>query len=217
MPSETPVINKPILNRELTDKAATFIYNFFGVLIFLTVVLIATLAWLIVLQPKFKAINSGEEFIRKTEDYQRQLRYYGSLNSIKASYEKISEADKRKIEAFVSTSDNASDLYSEIENLARASGMSADKIENKALDDKFEIVNISGSSKRNNLLARTKVWRTTLTLISDKAKGTNVSYSNLKKLLTAMESNLRLMDVQRVAFDPLNNTATIELLTYTRK
>jgi hypothetical protein len=95
--------------------------------------------------------------------------------------------------------------------------MSADKIENKALDDKFEIVNISGSSKRNNLLARTKVWRTTLTLISDKAKGTNVSYSNLKKLLTAMESNLRLMDVQRVAFDPLNNTATIELLTYTRK
>lgn len=217
MPELETNVKKPMLNRELTDSAATLIYNFFGVLIFLTVALIATLAWLIVLQPKFKAINSGEEFIRKTEEYQSQVRYYGNLNAIKASYEKISAADKKKIEAFVNVSSDINDLYKEIEYLARINNMVADKIEPKELDEKFEIVNIAGSSKRNTLLNNTKVWRTTVTLISDRSKNMIVNYANLKKLLTAMEFNLRLMDVQRVSFDPLTNTAVIELLTYTRK
>lgn len=217
--TEQPVINskKPLLNRELTDQVATIIYNFFGVLIFITVVLIATLSWIIILQPKFKAINSGEEFIRKTEEYQSQVRYYGILNSIKASYEKISVADKEKIESFVNVSDNVLDLYSEIEYLARINNWSADKIDNKPMDDNFEIVNLSSSNKRNNLLAQTKVWRTTLTLLGDKSRDPKASYANLKRLVLAMESNLRLMDIQRIAFDPLNHSATIELLTYTRK
>lgn len=218
MPAE-PVTTpkKPMLNRELTDQVSTVIYNFFGVLIFITVALIATLSWITVLQPKFKAINSGEEFIRKTEEYQSQVRYYGVLNSIKSSYEGISEADKAKIESFVHVSDNVLDLYSELEYLARINNWSADKIDNKPMDDNFEIVNLAASTKRNNLLAQTKVWRTTITLIGDKSKSSAASYADLKRLISSLESNLRLMDVQSVAFDPLNHSATLELLTYTRK
>jgi len=210
-------IKKPLLDRELTDKVATVFYNFFGVLIFMTVVLIGLLAWMLVLQPKFRSINSGEEFIRKTEEYQAQVRYYGNLIAVKNSYAKIKEADKQKIEAFVKVSGDINDLYREIEYLARSNNMVADKIEPKELDDKFQIVNIAGSSKRNTITSKTKVWRTTVTLISNPDKNMYVTYGNLKKLLATMEVNLRLMDVQRVAFDPLRNTAIIELLTYTRK
>jgi len=216
---EQPVITtkKSLLNRELTDQVATVIYNFFGVLIFITVILIASLSWITILKPKFKAINSGEEFIRKTEEYQSQSRYYAMLNSIKDSYQKISAEDKKKIESFVNVSDNVLDLYSEIEYLARINNWSADKIDNKPMDDVLFRSNLSASTKRNSLLEKTKVWRTTLTLVGDKSKDPKVNYSNLKRLVLAMESNLRLMDIQRIAFDPVANSATIEVLTYTRK
>jgi len=75
---------------------------------------------------------------------------------------------------------------------------------------KSELRNLAGSKQRGNLFKDLEVIRTSFDL-------KDITYDDLIKILKIIEINLRIMDVENLQYNPADNTAHLELLTYQLK
>ncbi|MFH0840376.1 MAG: hypothetical protein V1865_00105 [bacterium] len=205
------------------------LYKYFFVITIMAVIIVFYLAYSYVLKPKYNEIYSGTELIAKQAEYLEKLDYFKEIIDLKTIYANISEQDKAKIGKIVSVKNSKEDLFREMESIT-----DKNKIGNIRNKDEFfvggisytdksfidtlevellpgsELRNFAGSKKKGTLFNSIEIIRTSFDL-------KDVTYDDLMKILKIIEVNLRIMDVELVNYDPKENTAHLELLTYQLK
>ncbi|MFH1412884.1 MAG: hypothetical protein ABIG10_02545 [bacterium] len=199
-------INSAVIMRQVNIYA----YRFFNIIIIIAVLLVFFLSFQFSLKPKYSAILNEDEIHQKQEEYTQKMKYLMQLSQLKGTFDKILQDDKDKINAIVSNTNEKEDLFKEMDYLAERENLSLESLDVLPLEDSYSLENLAENNKRSRLFDQMMVVRTIVVL-------KDVSYEGLINALKTIEVNLRIMDVRRVEYDPLNRMATIELLTYQLK
>ena len=166
-------------------------YKFFNIIIFVLAILIFVCFYFFLLEPKYSAILSNDELNKKRQEFTDQSYYLIELRQLKA----------------VNNTNEKQDLFQEMQYLAVRENLTLDSLDVLPLDRSYKLENLAGNTKRSPLFESVQVVKTAVVL-------SNVSYEGLIRAIKTIELNLRIMDINRVEYDPLNRKATIEFLTY---
>lgn len=187
-----------------------YAYKFFNVIIIFVVIMIFFGSYKMLLRPKYNSILNEDEIRQKRTEYTQKLDYLMQLRDLRAAYDKILQDDKDKINAIINNTNEKEDLFKEMQFLAVREGVTLESLDVLPLDDSYELEDLAGNNKRSQLFDQVRVVRTTITLA-------DITYESLFNTLKTIELNLRIMDVNKVDYDPFNQRAVIELLTYQLK
>ncbi|MFH0951477.1 MAG: hypothetical protein V1765_03330 [bacterium] len=182
-------------------------YKFFNIIILILVLVIFVCFYFFLLEPKYSAILSNDELNKKRQEFTDQSYYLIELRQLKAVYNNIESVDRDKINAIVNNTNEKEDLFQEMQYLAVRENLTLDSLDVMPLDRSYKLENLAGNIKRSPLFESVQVVKTAVVL-------SNVSYEGLIRAVKTIELNLRIMDINRVEYDPLNRKATIEFLTY---
>lgn len=196
-----------INSQEIWRLVNIYSYRFFNLIIFIIVIIVFTLSYFFLLEPKYSAILSNDELNKKRQEFTDQSYYLIELRQLKAVYNNIITADREKINAIVNNTNEKEDLFQEMQYLAVRENLTVDSLDVMPLDRSFKLENLAGNTKRSKLFDSIQVVKTSVVL-------SDVSYESLLRAVKTIELNLRIMDINRVNYDPVNKKATIEFLTY---
>ena len=188
-------------------QSLIYLYRYFNLVIILAVLAAFSLSFVYLLYPKYMSVQKGAEVQSKQEEQNQKIQYLIKLNQLRQTYQAINQSDKDKINAIINNTNNKDDLFNEMQALSLREQVTLDSLEVQPLESSWQLNNLAGSKKRSALFDRLEVVKTTVKL-------NKISYEALQDALRVLEVNLRLMDVQKVSYEPKNNTATLELLTY---
>jgi len=197
----------PVGLSQSMDRFYVYLYKFFWLVILLVCGVILFFGYQWFLGPKYSAVVSNQGIIDKQQDTISKNQYYNQIVALKKLYEKISPENKQKIEQIVTADNDQNELYREAEYIVKKNGLTVESIEPSSLDASYDLPNISGASRQGGLLNR-------LTLTMTVCKLSKVNYEALVRVLKTFELNLRLMDVQKVEYNPAQQTAAIHFITY---
>jgi len=184
-------------------------FNWFIILICL-IILAAGYWWLI--KPKYDFIASNQELNFREKEYIEKVAYLKQLNETKNLFKTINQSDKDKIDTMLSANQDLDRLkivlLREMDKVVKERKATVDDVVITPLDNSSsKFIKINEASKKSTTFDKLRLVQVTFT-----AKGIN--YDQLKKLLTRLETSLRLMDVTDLNFDPSSGEAGVKLLTY---
>ncbi|MFA6551223.1 MAG: hypothetical protein WCV41_01695 [Patescibacteria group bacterium] len=193
-----------------------WLQRYFYYLIILQIVIILILGYWLVLRPKINTVFKSEAQVTLAEqaaqvklaNYEQKIK---ELRTIKDSYDNLSAQDKEKIAAALPSQPEERELMAQINKIVVANGLilkSLNLEENKgesaaALAGGVPII----GEPEPKTSAKFKK-----TAINFEARG--ATYSALKSLLSGLENNWRLIDVQSVKYNPQDETVAVELVAY---
>ncbi len=178
---------------------AKFLKNYFGIVLFVFVVSLFLVAYYFVLSPRFqKAVstihnNSSEQ----EKKYNQVIQKLIDLKSLDRSYKKIDADFVKKVNEFLPSEYIQEQLFLELEQVIIKNGYTVNSISiQKELGESSDMPSKS--------IGQVKVSMNV----------SAVDYLDFKKLLSIMESNVRLMDVKNLSFSPNEQSASFEFSTY---
>jgi len=190
-----------------SNQIYLYVYKFFWLIILLVSAIVLFIAYQFFLLPKYNSIVSNQEITAKRQEYSDKLDYYNQLIALKTTYEKIKPEDRDKVNQIITTVANQNELYRETEYIIKKNGLTVEGIEPLTLDKSYDLPNIAPTSKRSVLLNNMKLTMTSCNIAK-------VNYEALIRVLKTFELNLRIMDVTKVEYDPVQQKATIHFITY---
>lgn len=178
--------------------------RYYLLITFFIMLIILGLGYYFVLEPKYLEIKAGGRFSletaqQKLEDYKN---YSNNLNQVISNYQKIDSQQLAKIKAILPTDKEVADLFIQMQNLG---GRHNFLISDISLNDVTDTAKNAGS--------KVKKMEVTLNLAAKSGTG----YQSLKELLSDLEYNLRLFDVNAVHFNPQSAAYSVSLYTYYNK
>lgn len=186
------------------------IANFKSAVILIFIVILAG-GYFLLLQPKFAAINKEKNLIKGKEAEISSLNNkIKQLEKMKNSYEEIDKIDLDKIDSILPDASGKDKLLSEMENLILKNGLLLTALQIEEVKETKKIANPEGEgdgSEKKDKLANVGKIKINLDL-------TGTNYDSLKKILKAIENNLRLLDVAKIQFSPESNKTSLEILAY---
>lgn len=178
---------------------AGFLKKYFGLVLFLFVVLISVAAYYLIIAPKFKeaTVTISAETLEQQKKYNEVVQKLIDLSSLNRSYKKIDPKLVKKVEEFLPSEYVQEQLFLELEQVIIKNGYTVNSISiEKELGNSIGVANKS--------VGKVKV----------KISVSAVNYLDFKKLLSIMESNVRLMDIEKLTFEPADQTADFDFYTY---
>ncbi|MFA7088214.1 MAG: hypothetical protein WC146_02640 [Patescibacteria group bacterium] len=186
-----------------------FMNNYSNAIIAGILILFLMAAYFIFLLPKFQATQAAIKMNIEEQQliYENQQRKLANLMALAELYKKINPADLAKFNSVLPDSYPRERLFGELEEIVSQGGWIISSIEIEQPEE-VDGAPVAVENVANPALGK-KVGSVNLEM-SVKA----IDYTGLKNLLKILESNLRLLDVSKVSFVPMENTATIVLTTY---
>jgi len=181
------------------NKLNLFLNKYFSIFLVFLVIVILIGAYLLILRPKFQATLG---VIEKNLEEQQKL-YFGqqkklvNLQAINAVYKQISAEDLKKFDNILPTDYPPEALFGELEEVIKQSG--------------FILSNVNVN--KEELLAEGEASASVGRMVINLSLGA-VDYSGLKSLLKKLENNLRLLDIQDVAFSPADESLNLTMAAY---
>ncbi len=191
---------------QLLNALLAITHRFFFIIAIIIFAVIIIVGYLFLIQPKYTAI--AEETKTKEDQKNQQLQdlqsYLSSLIQYREQYNKIDPADKDKIGTMIAGKFSPEDAFANMEELISTRGLILTSIS-------VETASNSGGGDSDSAAASnvSGIGRATI-----KLSIAGVNYEGLKQLLTVLENNLQLSDVQKIDFTPDQNIATLEINTY---
>lgn len=178
---------------------AEFLKKYFGLVLFVFVLLLSLAAYYLVISPKFKEAVSiiSADTLEQQKKYNEVAQKLVDLSSLNRSYKKIDPKLVEKVEEFLPSEYVQEQLFLELEQVIIKNGYTVNSISVEK-----ELGNSVGVASKN--IGRVKV----------KISVSAVDYLDFKKLLSIMESNVRLMDIEKLTFSPGDQTADFDFYTY---
>lgn len=184
--------------------------DYANVLIIIILILFSIAAYALILGPKFsntkEAIHLSIQGNEKL--YASSQKKLAVLSDIQKVYQNIKPSDLQKFNTVLPGEYVPERLFGELGEIVKNGGWLVNSI-------KFApAINTQGKSRRQiaQILATTN--RPGLKEIKLSLTVSAIDYPGLKRLLSSLEDNLRLIDVQDVEFSPTAHTATLKLITY---
>jgi len=198
------------------------IHKYFIFAIISAVIAVLLAGYFFLLNPKISQIKL--EIANKEEVQSRQYddldSYLKRITKYKQSFDQINEDQMRKINIMLPENSEYEDLIVEVEKIVLGmreglvlKSLTINPIEQKSTGNIKEI--ISGEKEEKKGEAN---WMESIGLIEIKAEIEGIDYGNLKKLLSAFENNLRLIDIKEIdsALDGQNLTLTMQTYYMTK-
>ena len=178
---------------------AGFLKKYFGLVVFVFVLLLSLAAYYLIIAPKFKEAISviSADTLEQQKKYNEVAQKLVDLSSLDRSYKKIDSKLVAKVEEFLPSEYVQEQLFLELEQVIIKNGYTVNSITVEK-----ELGSAVGAA--NKSVGRVKV----------KISVSSVDYLDFKKLLSIMESNVRLMDIEKLTFAPGDQTADFEFFTY---
>ncbi len=179
-------------------------FRFHLVITGVLVLLIATGGYLLILQPKYQRIMSGDTTGLAALDLelaQRQA-YLGELETFIANYRQINPRDIDRLKKILPSDEDVPGLFVQFEALAAA---------NNLFLSSMSINEVPESAVAQVQSKGVKRITVSLDLVGNDAVS---RYAEVKRFLTDLESNLRLFDIDAVYFSPDSPEYSINLTAY---
>lgn len=202
--------------RHLMNQINRLLNDYFGILIIVVVILILFLSYQWLLRPKYQKIiaevRTNTTAARQlTPKYQELAKY----ESMATAYAQLDPKILEKYNGLVPKQYIKEDLFAEVLYLLSHNGYEVKSLDVSQEGDDAATSTTnrkagdgnSTSTKGINLPSGVGTMRVT-------AAVAGVDYPGLKKLLGIIQNNLRLTDVQQLAYDPKGKTAALSMTTY---
>lgn len=194
------------------SPALGILANFFHWFIVVACVVVLASGYWWLLKPKYELIVKDDAFKKEEKLYQDKVAYLRELREVKSAYDDISDEEKNKIDAVLSSGQDIEtlkiNLLRELTYLGKIYGAKMEDVQMVPLDnsqDKF----VSIVSERQGILANSRVQ-----IISIDLTISEVDYVPFKRILERMERNLHLMDVVKLEYQPEDRRAILQVYTY---
>ncbi len=192
-----------------------FLIGYFRWFIVFVILLFFGVSYFFFLKVKHKDVKKvfyyvGEE---KREEYAEKKKYLKNLRELISVYNSISEEDKNKVATILPTESYQDNFFTNIENLISDMGFKLNylRIETEEEKEKSKAKKIITSEEKENILL-SKNQNIGAMNLSFGISGIN--YSNMKKIISSIENNLRIMDVTNLNYSPDSGELDLEIKTY---
>lgn len=202
--------------QEWRQKVNNFLINYFNWLILALMTIILTAGFFFLIVPKYRQITKKIE-TRGQEleiSYQARLHYLTKLNKLQEAYRSIDPKDQTKLEAMIPKTAEIEKLITEVESIAIKNGLilaslSIEPLEKTSLFDKLNAKSTSQilQEPSASLFQEIRLVKIDLNLV-----GTD--YQALKNFLRTLENNLRLIDINQVAYKSTEDKTSLEAYAY---
>lgn len=183
--------------------------NFFWVA-FLISILFLIIGFVFLIKPKYEQITSGvvsqnEEqdqllfLIKESKDYLKEV------DNLTNAYNTISKEEFDKINSILPECGLHEELFSQMDNIVKKNGLllTSISIKPESYSDQIET-----GDKETTFISQQKKKIT----LSFSLGG--IDYTGVKNFLKDIETNLRIMDVTSLSFDPANDFLSLNIQTY---
>jgi len=186
-----------------------FLIKYYNWLVCLTAILIITVGYFLLIQPKIRKIYNSQKIYSRVQekDYStKKQNRLAELAKTEQAYNEISKQDKEKIEKILPNKTDEEKLIAEIESIVLKNGLILTSMliqpveEKKNKSDNLENKSISS-------LEETKFVKIFLTIVG-------ADYVGLKNLLKTIENNNRMMDVKSIKYDVEKGEINLDLIVY---
>ncbi len=197
------------------QKVADFLLgNFNQVIIFIVIIIIGS-GFLFLLYPKYKQINNFNQSKIKIlqAEYESKQKYLKALNEMKTAYSQIDPTLIAKIEAMAPKQAEVEKLISELEAVTIKNGLilSSLQIDNSQIKNQTEV---KANLEPNRTTTADTLIISGLSQIKIALKVVGTDYYGLKNILRTIENNLRIMDINKIAYDDAKSETSLEIIVY---
>lgn len=217
------IVEKKVAPKSHDEKSSVFDFfvRFFAWFIVIVCLAILFSGYWFLLKPKVDSITVDRENLSRDEDYLAKSDYLIKMNEIIKMYNDISREDKNRIEYILSSKYDfprlktviTRELNVLVESLNpkdKSPIVNIESIEVVDLDnpaDKFpSIVQVD----RGPLVNQIGIAETSVTI-------SGLDYIQFKEIMKELRTNLRLMDVIHLEYDPVAVIAKLKILVYYKK
>lgn len=187
------------IRKEKEVKFNQFFARYYKIITLFLVVVIIILGYYL-LAPKYQEVGLGGKYSLATlsQEKQEQLRYLEDLKKMVDNYRMINKSEIEKLNQILPEEKDIPGLFVQFQALAQENGFILTSININQEPERVASSEDRGEIKKLNI---------SLNLIGK-------DYEALKVLLEAIESNLRLFDVNAIYFNPDSNDYSINLFSY---
>lgn len=202
----------------LKQRINVFLINYFGYLALALAFIIFAAGLFLFIYPQYQRLDKGDETANKNlqAEYEAKASYFSAVSDLKNSYQLISGADRKKIEAMAPVSDNVTELIPEIESIILKNGavLNSIRIEADVKSQSEAKVEVESGVKPEPPAGIFGQLPEGAGLAKIGIDLSSVSYPVLKNLLKTFENNARLMDIADLSYDVKDNKAAFTIYSY---
>lgn len=198
-------------------KFYVFLQKYFYYIIVVQIFVIFLLGYVFLIMPQANKLFSGKQARALAEEqvqnsimvYDRRIK---QLQEIVDAYDNISQTDIDAINAILPDQENIEELFAQINEMVKSNGLLLKSI---SLNDQVDNAKVQQKSrveiteKALNIEEQKSLKEVNLTL-----KISGAGYQSFKNFLASLESNLRIIDVQDVKYNPTGESAEIIIVVY---
>jgi len=168
------------------DNRAYFYYKYFGLIIFISFIIIIGLGVLLIIKPKFEDLKNIKIEIDSNEKLYLEKKEI--LKNMSSNNKVVNKENVEKIEKMLLNKNNIEEFITQIDNIVRGNGLILSSIS----------INDSGDLPPSD--SNTEATDTGIGVVNLSMTIENVNYTLLKKLLASFENNLNIIDIKTLGF-----------------
>ena len=203
-----------MINMEKNNNQIPFCIKFFKTAIILIVVIILAIGYFLLIRPGLIKYHSTSALIsQRKEELDAKINKLIVLKKTAVNYEKISLADREKINYILPDEPDDSSLYMNIVGVANYHGLNLDidgillKRAEEKTQKKKPLVNQSNQPVIDKVAKIPPKVNIELELSA-------VNYIDLKLFFKYLESNVRIFDVNSFVYNPENGELSLSISSY---
>jgi Tfp pilus assembly protein PilO len=193
-------------------KLNKFLNDYFGWIIVFFVFVVFVLGFFFLIQPKYLQTTRYVRAVSTQEkaDFEAKSEELLKTKELLTVYKEINSSYIDKINAIAPVRKNKEELFPQINYLVSKNQLLLQSVSLGEVVD-YQVNSAFKTNAQDNVIAQ-KIESVSVNL---SVGGTD--YDAFKRFLTALEDNLRLMDVVSVNFDPVSKTTSLTIITYYAK
>lgn len=220
--------------RKRRNNINRFLMSYFKYFLVAIIFIILVLSFKFLLIPQYGEVMFTSNNVlqeKKTEfilQYQKLKDYENTINQFNA----INSNDIYRVEKMIPNSYSRDDLFAEITYFLMTNNYKVENVEVLSLDQTSTTTNPDFNLDRRSDLKNQKATTSTssdlykkqLSFLPDnigawkiRVSVSGVDYFSLKKMLNILESNLKIIDIYYLDFQPADRIVSVDFLTYYKK
>ena len=188
-------------NKEIQNKINLFLFKYFSFIIIIAVILLLYAGYFYIIKDKQYNIDINIEMDNENKENDKMMlkRKLEKLQEYRLAYESISDLEKKRIDIMIPKEDDKNLLFTNMEAFVLRQGLSLDSI---SIDEKDKT---AGNSRRKRVeisdvdIASVEVLVPKFDELQINLLISGIgNYEHLKKVLSAFENNLQILDINQL-------------------
>ena len=202
--------------RQFINERNVFLNKYFNLILSFLVIIFFGFMYILVIGPKYNAAKTiiKENLVTQKLLYNQQQKKFDTLKVISDIYNRVSAEELLKFNSVLPYNYKQEQLFGEFEETARNNGWILRSVSLDYPDEETigtaptPIIPVASEDGAFYGSTNPNVGKVSISLVVE-----GVDYQGVKKLLSVLERNLRLLDVEQISFSGAS-TVNVQLVTY---